>query len=104
MALANAIKGARHTAQRITWTDDDGTAVNLTGATLTGKIKHRGVTRAIDGSLALVTAASGIFDWTYGATDVGTVGAMKVQIIATYGDSSKDKTYISDWKVEDALD
>lgn len=106
MALAKAIKGARHTAQQITWRDDDGTAVNLTGATLTGKIRptDTGTVRDIDGTLALVTAASGIFNWTYGANDVGTAGMMDVQIIATFADTTKDKSYITRWEVKDSLD
>jgi len=104
MALANAVEAARHTVQTITWTDDDGTAVNLTGATLTGKIRQDGTTRSVDGTLALVTAASGIFSWTYGALDVGTVGAAAVQFIATFADTTKDKSYIELWYVHDALD
>lgn len=103
MALANAVKGARHTVQTITWTDDDDTAVNLTGATLTGFIRQSGTTRAIDGTLALVTAASGIFSWTYGALDVGTAGDAEVQIVATFSDTTKDISYIGSWYVHEAL-
>ena len=104
MALANAVEAARHTVQTITWTDDDGTGVNLTGATLTGKIRQGGAVRSIDGTLALVTAASGIFSWTYGALDVGTVGEAEVQFIATFSDTTKDKSYIESWLIHDALD
>ena len=106
MSLAHAIKNARHTAQQITFTDDDGTAVNLTAATMTGKIRSRatGQVRDIDGTLALVTAANGIITWAYGSTDVGTAGEFDVQFIATFGDGLKDKSYITDWAVKDALD
>jgi hypothetical protein len=106
MSLAKAVEGARHTAQQITWTDEDGTAVNLTGSTITGykKANSDGTISALDGALALVTPASGIFSWTYGATDVGTVGTYKVQFIATYGDSTKDKSLAYDWEVIDGYD
>lgn len=105
MALANAVKDARHTAQIITWTDGDGDAQNLTGATLTGRIMsgQTGEARAIDGTLAIVTAASGIFSWTYGAVDVGTAGQFYVQFIATYSGPSNDKTLAATWTVEPAL-
>ena len=35
MALSNAVQGATHTAQQITWADADGDPLNLTGATVT---------------------------------------------------------------------
>lgn len=104
MALAAAVQNARHTAQQITWSDDQGNAVDLTGATLTGYIKQGGVVRAIDGALALVTAASGVFSWTYGTNDVATDGDAEVQFVATYGGGTKDKTLISPWRVYNALD
>ena len=40
MALSNAVQGARHTVQRITWQDADGDPLNLTGATLTLSLIH----------------------------------------------------------------
>jgi len=104
MALAAAVQNARHTAQQITWTDDQGNAVDLTGATLTGYIRQNGVTRVIDGVLALVTAVAGVFSWTYGTNDVGTDGDAEVQFVATFGDGTKDKTLISVWRVHNALD
>ena len=105
MALADAVEGARYVAQQITWSDSDGNAVDLTGATLTGYIKpNGGSTRAIDGTLSLVTAASGIFSWAYGSTDVGTTGHFLVQFIATYGGGLKDKTLLTPWKVNAAID
>lgn len=106
MALANAVEGARHTAQQITWQDENGTAVNLTGATITGykKANSDGTITALDGTLTLVTAASGVFSWAYGAVDVGTVGKYKVQFIATYSDTTKDKTLHHDWEVVDGYD
>lgn len=104
MALAAAVQNARHTAQQITWTDDQGNAVDGTGSTLSGYIKQGQTVRPIDGTLAWVTAASGIFSWAYGANDVGTDGDAEVQFVATYSDGTKDKTMIAQWKVYNALD
>ena len=49
MALAHAVAGATRPSQVITWTRDDGTAEDLTGATITGKIRSLadGTTRDI---------------------------------------------------------
>ena len=106
MALSNAVEGARHTAQQITWTDESGTAVPLTNATVTGykKSLSTGTAAALDGNLNTTDASNGVFTWTYGSTDVGTVDRYKVQFIATFPDSSKDKTLLEQWRVYDALD
>lgn len=105
MALANAVQNARYAAQQITWSDGDGNAVDLTGATLTGFVQDaNGRIRTIDGTLALVTAASGIFSWTYGANDVATPGDYLVQFVATYAGGQSDKTLLYEWRVFEALD
>lgn len=104
MALADAVQGATHTPQRITWLDTDDTPLNLTGATITGKIQDSGgTTRAITGTLSVVTAASGIFSWTYSTADVATAGRYQVQFIATYGDATVEKTLADAWNVHAAL-
>lgn len=107
MALADAIEGSRHTAQQITWKDKDGVAVDLTGATLTGRLKDTttGAITSIDsGALTLVTAASGIFQWAYGVNDVGTVGVYEVQFIATFGAGDIERSIPETWRVIDAFD
>lgn len=103
--LAKAIVGARHTAQSITWQDQDGNAHSLSGATLSGTIQNKaGVTRAIDGTLApdvdQVTNV-GVFTWSYGAADVATAGEFLVQFKASY--TQYDLTFTSYFKVEAAL-
>jgi hypothetical protein len=105
MALAKAIVGARHTPQQVTWLRDDGSAEDLRGATLSGKIYdiRTGAERNMDGQLSLVTPASGVFLWAYGAEDVKTTGSYSVQFTATYTDQSLDKTYITTWHVEPSL-
>jgi hypothetical protein len=61
----------------------------LTDATLSGRItpvmSPDTEARAIDGSLSIVTAASGIFDWDYGEEDVAEWGVFLVQFKADYG-------------------
>ncbi len=87
MPLGEALEGARHTAQRITWQDEDGDAWSLVGATITGTIRPErgGTARAITGTMTLVgTGSTGQFDWTYSALDIGTVGVFWVQFKATF--------------------
>lgn len=104
MALASAIKGARHTAQVVVWTDGEGDAQDLTGATLTGRIAEAsGETRLIDGVLTVSDAAAGQFTWAYGAADVGEPGDFLVQFVASYNDGKNDKTLIEKWRVEREL-
>ena len=107
MALAAAIKGAKRPSQTITWTRADGTAEDLSGATLTGFVRNlrTGETRAIDGDLALVTAASGIFSWAYGDNDVSEAGDdFEVQFVASFpSDPTPAKTVSASWTVYDGL-
>ncbi|SRR6266540_1138767 len=100
MALQNAIQGQAHTGQSITWTRDDGTAQNLTGATLTGTITNvlTGVSVAIAGALTATTPLSGILTWAYASADVASAGQYRVQLLASYAGAS-DATYLADWLV-----
>lgn len=101
MALAPAIQNALRPAQEITWADVDGTPLNLTGSTITGKIRDRlGAVRDIAGTLELTDAASGVFTWNYHADDVGTAGNFTVQFTATFGTApSPAKTLMAEWIV-----
>lgn len=105
MALANAVQGARHTAQRVTWTDTEGDALNLTGATLSGRIldEATGLARDMDGTLSIISPTQGVFDWQYGELDVGAAGAFRVQFTASYGASGSDRTLQEEWRVEAAI-
>ena len=104
MSLANAVEGARHTVQRITWQDADGDPLNLTGATLTGRRLDlaTGTAAAVDGALAVVDGPAGLFAWGYGANDVAAPGVYHVQFTAAFGTES-DKTLAELWEVHPAL-
>ena len=104
MALSNAVQGATHTAQRLTWVDGDGDPLNLTGATVTGRLLDlaTGTARAITGTLQVLDGEAGLFSWDYGAADVATAGAFNVQFVATFGAES-DKTLAELWLVEAAI-
>ena len=112
MGLSIAVEGSNHTVQQITWKDESGNAVDLTGATITGKMHPHDDSSDVsdiggggaDGTLALYDADAGIFTWTYGANNIGTVGTFTVQFIATFGDGSKEKSFKEQFIVKDALD
>lgn len=100
MSLNDALQGAIHTGQSITWTRDDGTPQDLSGATLSGTIQsvRTGASVAIAGTLAIVTAASGIFTWAYAAADVAAAGEYLVQFSASYS-GALDTSRAYAWRV-----
>jgi len=106
MALADAIQGAKRPSQLITWTDQDGNAVDLTGATITARIRNMatGATVAADGAFVLVTPSNGVFRWDYGTTDVATAGFYKVTFTATFASGvTPAKTLSEKWVVHEAV-
>ena len=106
MALAHAIVGARRPSQIITWTRDDGAPEDLTGATLTGKIRlySQTTSQAIVGSLTVLNGAAGTFRWDYDDTDVETAGTHEVQIVAAYASGpTPAKTFVTEWVVKESL-
>lgn len=100
MALQNATQGAIHTGQTITWTRDDGTPQDLTGATMSGTITNvrTGVSVGVAGTLTATTPLSGILTWAYALADVAAAGRYRVQITASYA-GALDATYLADWLV-----
>lgn len=103
--LSEAIAGATRPGQVVTWLRGDGTPENLTGATLSGKIRNEaGVTRVIVGALTVTDAAAGKFTWDYAAGDVATAGTFSVQFTATFAEAPTiAKTMIGQWVVEASL-
>lgn len=106
MALAHAVAGATRPSQVITWTRDDGTAEDLTGATLTGKIKDPRTDEVADiaGTLSITDATAGQFTWEYGAADVATSGRYLVQFTAAFGTGATPaRTIVTAWYVQESL-
>jgi hypothetical protein len=105
MALAQAVAGGLRPSQTITWTREDGTPEDLTGATITGKLLNlaSGETRAIAGALTVTDADAGQFRWDYAAGDV-VAGAYNVQFTADFGAApSPARTFSASWDVAPAL-
>lgn len=107
MTLAAAIQGAKRPSQTITWTDEDGVAVDLTGATITARIRNvgTGVTATSDGVFApTVNASDGEFTWAYGSNDILAAGMYEVQFSAAYGSGvTPSRTFLSIWTVSEGI-
>ena len=104
MALAAAVKGGLRPSQIVTWQQDSGAVLDITGATLTGTITNRSssVTRAIAGTLNVTDGAAGQFKWDYAAGDVADVGEFDVQFDAAFGSPpSPARSYIARWTVRE---
>lgn len=106
MALADAVQGAKRPSQLITWTDQDGNAVDLTGATITARIRNTatGVAVVADGTFTLTSASAGIFRWDYGTTDVATAGFFRVTFTAAFASGTTPARTLSEkWVVHEAV-
>lgn len=104
MALAAAVKGGLRPSQIVTWQQDSGAVLDITGATLTGTITNRSssVTRAIAGTLNVTDGAAGQFKWDYAAGDVDTAGEFDVQFDAAFATGQTPaRTFIARWTVRD---
>ena len=101
MGLADAVQYARKRTQTITWTDEDGNAIDLTGATLMAIIDRAGTQTLVSGTLTITAATSGVFTWAYSAADVAQAGTFSVQFYARYSsDASKpEKSFAHKWFV-----
>ena len=105
MALEPAVQGAKRPSQQITWADEEGTVLDLTGATITARIRDgAGSTVDSDGTFVLVDAPNGVFRWDYGTTDVAEEGDYKVQFTASFGLApSPARNFTARWQVTEAL-
>ena len=104
--LPDRVQGGLRPAQSITWQREDGTAEDLTGATITGYIRNRstGTERAIAGTLSVTDGPAGTFRWDFAAADVADAGSFDVQFTATFSaGATPARTFISRWKVEESL-
>jgi hypothetical protein len=106
MGLAAAIAGANRPSQQITWLTSDGESVDLTGATITGRMRNKdtNATRDISGTLTVTDATSGVFVWAYSTADVQTAGGYAVQFTATYAAApTVTRSIVAAWTVMEAL-
>lgn len=106
MALAKAVAGAKRPSQVVTWQREDGTNEDLTGATITAKIRRQGQGASTDltGTFTVTDGAGGVFRWDYSDADVATAGQHVVQFTATFGSSpTPAKTFVAEWIVEESL-
>jgi hypothetical protein len=106
MALPDAVQGGKRPSPLITWLDNDGVAVDLSGATITARIQdaNTGTARDADGTFTITNAAGGVFRWDLGTTDVGTAGTYKVQFVAVFGAApTPAKTFLARWRVLTAI-
>lgn len=104
--LATAVQGATRPSQVITWTQADGTAMDLTGATITGRILDLATLAARDvaGTLSVTDAAAGEFTWAYHADDVAAAGKFEVQFTAAFlTGASPARTFRQEWIVEESI-
>lgn len=106
MALSSAVQGAKRPSQTVTLTDTDGTAVDLTGATITARLRNvaSGAEANSDGSFVVTNAAGGVFRWDYGTTDVATAGRFQVQFNLAYSSGvTPMRTFVESWTVYEAI-
>lgn len=106
MGLAAAIQGATRPSQQITWLDGDGQPVDLTGATITGRMRNKdtNAARDISGTLTVTDGTNGVFVWAYSTADVATAGGFDVQFTAAYGENPTPARSIkAAWTVMEAI-
>lgn len=88
--LPDLIAGSTRSTITLTW-ERDGLALDLTGCTLSGRMKNLSTrtARAMTGTLSVTDATNGIFTWDLSAADC-VAGEYLVQFCAT---SSGEKDY-----------
>lgn len=88
----------------ITWVDEDGNAINLTGYIISGVFRNTqtDTTYAFTGTFTLTDATNGIFTYQASAADVGNAGQFEVQLLATSG-ASPYVSALAHWEVIEQL-
>ncbi|MGE3487914.1 MAG: hypothetical protein AB7L09_24600 [Nitrospira sp.] len=97
--LADAVQGATKPSQEITWTREDGEPQNLIEATLSGVIRNKTTSRAIEGDLVVTDTDLGQFRWDFAAADVSIAGTFHVKFTASFPWQPDVKSYEALWVV-----
>ena len=105
--LPPRVAGTLRPSLLITWVEDDSSdPVDLTGATLTGRIAPRfgaGVNRDIVGTLTVEDGLTGEFVWDFAAEDV-VAGSYNVEFTADHPTGpTPGRTFSAAWDVAVAL-
>lgn len=107
MPLGNAVQGANHTQQRVTWTGWDLSSGTLSARMVrvgSGALSFEGDPRDVDGTFTLVDGGSGgQFDWKYGTLDIANDGNFYVQFTNLHGANDYDLSQITTFKVLKAI-
>jgi hypothetical protein len=84
MTTFNMKKGDRLPKLRATLLGSDGNALDLTGASVTFRMRARnGSALKVSASATVITAASGIVEYSWGATDTDTEGYFDAEFVVT---------------------
>lgn len=96
-------KDDRQPALKVTITDGDGAAVNLTGCTAAFRMRARdGSTLKVNAAAVITDAAAGKLEYRWAAADTDTVGYYLCEFVITYGDATK-QTVPSSGHIEAAI-
>lgn len=104
--LAAAVVGAKRPSQVITWTDEDGAPLDLSGATITARIVNTttGTAADSDGQFVITDGPGGEFRWDYGSQDVATQGMYQVQFTAAFGTApTPARTIKASWLIHGSI-
>jgi hypothetical protein len=87
--------GQTHPIWQLPWTDTDGAAVDLTGATLTATIKAEGASASalMKNTPTVFATNPGIVRYVVHATEVAAPGTYLVQFVAAFADTTVSKAF-----------
>ena len=90
MPLFPWVVGQTHPIWSLTWKDDSGAVVDLTGATLSLRIRLGGAGQGVAGGgvITVTNASGGLFTYAPVAGDFPQPGQLDVQFKAVYGDGT----------------